>query len=129
MPFKRKFGELPQSLNFGSPHQTPASLMIDTHYHGLQLVERWTWTRYARFCAFLKMTPYEVASLVLMRHSAVEGFRQYNRLTGHNNRATALLLTLLEAHMCKDWSVDIIENPFPPLNSSGVSTESTSSVS
>lgn len=110
---KRGFGYVPPLPNTGSAHQTPASLMVDVHYSNLRLLERWTWERYARFCQFLKMTPYEVASLVMLRHDAVEKFREGNRIPGHNARAVALLLTLVEAWACKEWAGDVIENPFP----------------
>ncbi len=92
--------------------------MADVHFSNLHLMQRWDWDRYARFCQFLGMTAYEVASLVTMRHDAVDNFRLKNRITGHNAHAIALLLTIFEAWACKEWSHDVIANPFPQMSES-----------
>lgn len=113
MPLPHVFGSISQLPNYGSPHQTPASLLIDTHYARLQLVERWSWERYARLCQFLQYTPWELGSLVMLRHAAIESYRRTSRLPGSNPRAVALILTLLEAHVMGQWVDDVIANPFP----------------
>jgi hypothetical protein len=116
-PFRR---DDPTKLRFcwencDSPHQTPATIIYDSHWYQLRLVSRWNWERYIRLCQFLQHTPYELASLVMMKHSAVDAFRERNRLVSGHPKATALLLTLLEAHVMKAWTNDVIENPFPNL--------------
>ncbi len=118
MPIARAFGYIPPMPNTGSVHQTPASLMIDTHYCQLRLVERWSWERFVRLCQFLRMTPYEVASLVMLRHDTVETYHRNGRLSGTGHRATALLLTLLEARVMAAWTEDVIARPFPDLSRS-----------
>jgi hypothetical protein len=119
MPIPRAFGTLPRQLpNENSPHQTPASLMIDTHYAQLGLVDRWGWERYVRLCQFLQMTPWEVASLVTLSHKAVAGFKRRGRMSGYGTRGVALVLTLLEAHVMAAWTADVIANPFPDLSRS-----------
>lgn len=104
--------ELP---NVGSPHQTPASLATDAHYMSLRLVPRWDWDRFARLSAFLKLTPYELGSLALITHKEVGAWSQNNLLPMKeaDARRAALILTLIEAHILKDYTSDIIENPFP----------------
>lgn len=117
----RKFADLPFHLrlpNEESPHQTASSLILDTHYAKLLLVERWTWERFIRFAAFLRMTPYELGSATLISHRTVDSLKKNNILTGQGARSQALILTLLEAHLCKKFTNDVIENPFPNLNSS-----------
>lgn len=108
---------VPPMPNEKSRHQTPASLAIDLHYANLLLVERWDWDRYSRLCNLLKLTPHEMASLVLLPHKYVERFRELNGLPMNyaHARAVGLILTLLEAHLCKHISKDVIENPFPKL--------------
>lgn len=104
--------------NKGSAGQTPASLAIDVHYARLMLVERWNWERFVKLCTFLKMTPYEVASLVLLPHQCVEAYRAKNVLPMRRPHASsvALSLTLLEAYLMRGLTEDIISSPFPDLN-------------
>lgn len=116
MAFTRKFGTLRPRINSGSIHQTTASLLIDLHYENLQLINRWNWVRFARLCNFMQLTPYELGSLVLMRHDVVDQYRnQGTTYLIHGSRATVLLLTLIEAYMMKGWTDDIVENPLPSL--------------
>lgn len=104
--------------NQGSAGQTPASLAIDVHYARLMLVERWDWERFVKLCTFLKMTPFEVASLVQLPHQYVERYRAKNVLPMRRAHAAsvALSLTLLEAYLMRGLTEDIIEKPFPDLN-------------
>jgi hypothetical protein len=116
---KPKFKIRPKLPNPGSLHQTPASLILDVHYAKLLLVERWTWDRFIRFAAYLKMTPYELGSAALISHDMVDHLRSKNHLGGYRHqgvRAQALILTLLEAHLCGAIFHDVIQNPFPDLN-------------
>lgn len=104
--------------NEGSNGQTPASLAIDVHYAKLMLVERWNWERFVKLCTFLKMTDCEVASLVLLPHRALVGYKLMNRLPLIRSHASsvALSLTLLEAYLMRGLTKDVIESPFPDLN-------------
>lgn len=90
--------------------------MIDTHYATLRIVERWDWNRYVRLCQFLQYTPWELASLVMIRHQVISHFQRRGRLCGAGHRAAALVLTLLEAHCMAAWTKDVIRNPFPNLS-------------
>ncbi len=90
--------------------------MIDIHYAKIRLVQRWDWNRYLRLCGFLRMTPSEVASLVLMPHCDIPNFEKSNRLVRTRARPIAMLLTLLEARCYNGMTADVIENPFPNLN-------------
>ena len=109
---------VPRLLNPNSEGQTPASLMIDVHYMNLFLVERWTWERYAKLCLFLKMTSYEVASLVRLPHRSIPAYKLRNTLPLYaaHAEAVALILTLLESYLMRGLTKDVIENPFPDLN-------------
>jgi hypothetical protein len=127
---KPGFGFLRPLPNEGSPHRTPASIIYDLHWANLRLVERWDWARFARLSTFLRHTPYELGSLVMMSHQAVDSLRRYNNIRTHGARQVALTLTLLEAHLLAGWRNDIIENPFPSIHSSegsGASSGSTAS--
>jgi hypothetical protein len=103
--------------NVGSERQTPASLAIDVHYAKLQLVERWQWERFVRLCKFLRLTPAELASLVLLPHRYLCGYEKQNTLPLYYSHAqsVALTLTLLESHLCGEVTKDVISNPFPKL--------------
>lgn len=104
--------------NLGSKGQTPASLAIDIHYLKLMLVKRWDWERYVKLCTFLKMTAYEVASLVLLPHRSVEKYQTKNTLplARAHAESVALNLTLLESYLMRGLTEDVIDNPFPNLN-------------
>jgi len=105
--------------NEGSPHETPASIAIDVHYSNLLLYERWTYDRFVRLCAFLRVTEYEMASLVMMPHAWVPRFERDNRVPGAKQgagRALLLILTILEAKLLHDYTRDVIDNPFPRLD-------------
>lgn len=108
----------PAIPNQGSPGQTPASLAIDIHYMNLMLVERWDWERYVRLCNFLKMTAYEVASLVHLPHAAVQRYQLKNVLPLRRPHATSVAhtLTVLEAYLMRGLTEDIIDQPFPNLS-------------
>lgn len=114
----KKFGYVPDLPNQGSPLQTPSTLLIDVHYSKLMLVERWTWERFTRLCAFLRISPAELASSVLMPHSYLEAYERSNRI--HRNRtvslALALHLTCLELRCCGEMTNDVVRQPFPNLN-------------
>lgn len=123
MPLPRSFGTIARLPNDGSEHQTPASLMLDQHWCQMQLVERWSWVRFARLCQFLKFTPWELASLVMLRHEKIEDYQRTGRLNGSNMRPVALVLTMLEATVLKSWTDDIITDPFPQLPNSAPQEE------
>lgn len=116
MPRRQRWREPEPLPNENSPHNTPASVLIDAHYHTLQLTKRWTWFRYVRLCNLLKMTPYEMASLVMLSHKSIAVFEQFKVLPQAKARPVALVLTMLEAHILGEASHDVIKNPFPNLN-------------
>lgn len=116
-PGARKFGYIPPLPNEGSTLQTPSTVLIDVHYCKLLLVERWTWERFTRLCAFLRISNAELASAVLMPHKMLAAYERDNRIPNRSGaaRPIALLLTLLESHCCRHMTKDVIENPFPKL--------------
>lgn len=105
--------------NEGSELQTPTTLQVDLHYAKLAIWHRWSWERFVRLCNFLKVTPAELASIACIPHNQLENFQRRNRImqSGSPNRAAALVLTLLEAHVAKEYTADVIEAPFPDLSS------------
>lgn len=106
-----KFRRLPLP-NQASPHETPASILIDIHYANLQVRFRWTWERYCRLAAFLNYTIGELASVICLEHSLLRQAEKYNKFPG----PACLHLTLLEARAMRLLSTDIIANPFPPFH-------------
>lgn len=107
------FGTLTPLPNEVSPHRTTASVYFDHHYARLDLLGRWTWERFARLCQFLKVTPHELASLAMIPHKRIEWFQRHNHLGGNQWVAQAFILTVIEARVLRNWSKDIIEEPFP----------------
>lgn len=107
--------ELP---NLNSRKQTPTSLLIDLHYQKLGLSYRWPWERFTALCRVLKLTPEELASLVLMPHYMIATYEKTGRLPGREGarRPIALILSMLEYTTCQHLTDDVIENPFPDLN-------------
>lgn len=112
-------GYLPPLPNADSEFTTATTKIIDIHYSNKRISERWTFERYERLCSFLKLTHYELASLVCMPHLWVAKLKEENRIpcsvTG-GGRAVAMLLTLLEARVLKKLVPDVIKNPFLNLN-------------
>lgn len=107
----------PPLPNVGSAGQTPASLAIDVHYANLMLVERWDWPRFLKLANLLKLTPHELASLVLLPHKYVDDYRLRNGLPMTYNwaRPVAMLLTLVELHVAGHLTADVVQEPFPKL--------------
>ena len=99
------------TANRGSKHRTNATLRFDIHYAKLSLIERWDWKRYVKLCVFLRLTPYEMASLIALPHAHVEIAERDNVFPG----SAALVLTLLEAQALVKFPNDVIENPLPEL--------------
>jgi hypothetical protein len=118
-PAKRPLGYVPPLPNDGSKFQTPNTLRIDVHYANLLLVERWNWDRFNRLASFLQISHAELASAVTLPHRYLAQYERSNRIPNRdgNGRAVALILTLLESHVCGAWTNDVIANPFPSLNS------------
>ncbi len=110
----RAFGEF-QLPNVRSRNKTPASVYIDAWYSNLEIEQRWSWERYCQLCNLIKMTPYELASLVGMPHADVAQFEEHNHLAVEGRRAVALLLTVVEAHFLSELHHDVIKNPFPSV--------------
>lgn len=106
--------------NRRSKDATPASLRIDLHYARLNVHRRWDWHRYERLAQFLRLTPAELASVVCMPHKDLGRARANNRFHG----SAALLLTLLEAQVLREYSHDIIENPIPSWSTQPLSNTS-----
>lgn len=109
------FGLLLPLPNRASRRQTLISRYFDLHYSSLDLLGRWTWERFARLCDFLKLTPEEVASLALLPHARLTFFKERNHIGGNDYMPHAMMLTLLEARVLKNFSVDVIDNPFPDM--------------
>lgn len=114
---EREFGYVRKPPNSFSDQRTPTTILFDTHYAQLRLVERWTWERFARLSSFLTMTPAELASMAGMSHGLLESWKRSNMLPGHGRLPQAIILTLLEARVLDQWSTDIIPNPFPNFSS------------
>lgn len=105
--------------NVGSKFSTPTSCLVDKHYGDLQLFTRWTWERYLRLAAFLKLSPYELGSVTGIPHSAVERWKLKSPIPispSEGGYSAALVLTILEAHVCGELLGDTIANPFPDLS-------------
>lgn len=104
--------------NSGSKHASPASLKIDLHYAHLRIWDRWNWERFVRLAKFLNVTLPELASIACIPHDQIDNFERRNRLMQGQvpNRAAALVLTVLEHHVCREFTKDTVPNPFPNLN-------------
>jgi len=90
--------------------KTVTSVLIETHYQNLLIIERWTWERFVRLAKFFQFTPLELGSLVMMDGNALQRYRKNNLPP---IRSAALLLTMLEFNVMKNWTDDVIANPFP----------------
>lgn len=101
--------------NDGESTQTTATKLIDLHYANTLLVRKWTWDRYVRLAAYLKMTEFELASLATLTHREVPRFKHQNRITRHNPHAVCLVLSLIEHHVAGLVAMDAA-NPFPKIN-------------
>ena len=104
--------------NAGSPRATPAWLAVDLSYEEKAIWSRWTHERFVRLCKFLNLTPEELASVACIPHRTLGQLEERNHLyIGHMpNRAGALILTMLEAHVCQHFTDDVVKDVFPNLN-------------
>lgn len=115
---KRRFAFPTPSLtlpNEGSRHQSPTTLLIDSHYATLLLPHRWTWDRFIRLCEFAQWTPYELASIVMLPHRYVDQYREGGRLPRPIAMQTGLFLSLVEHRLMGHLAYDTISDPFPTL--------------
>jgi hypothetical protein len=113
-------GYLPPLPNAGSEFASVTTKLLDLHYSNLRIAERWDWARYQRLCSVLRLTEYELASLVLMPHEWVPKMKERNVIPcmyHGGGRAVGLVLTMLEARVLKKVVADVIEEPMPNLNS------------
>lgn len=103
--------------NLGSKGQTAASVMLDTHWSMMRLESRWTWERFVRLAKFLEMTPYELASLVMLRHQDVPSYLERGMMhpKHRTTRLIALFLQLVENHVMGAWDPAVVLDPFPHL--------------
>lgn len=116
---KKGSGYLPPLPNAASEFRTATTTLIDLHYSNLRIAERWDWDRFQRLCSFLKVTEYELASLVLCPHDWIPKFREHNRIpcsVSGGGRAVAMMLTVLEAKVLRRLVPDVIDEPMPNLN-------------
>lgn len=116
---------LPPELCLPNEHskcQTPTTLHVDLHYAQLHVWERWDWNRFSRLCAFLQLTPAELASMACIPHRAIDSLKSRNRLFNGQapDRAGALVLTLIEAHVAGHVTNDVIASPFPSLDTHSI---------
>jgi hypothetical protein len=101
----------PRFPNLRSQDQTIITAKIDIHYADLGIVDRWTWERFNRMAAFLRLQHAELASLICLRHTDMRRAKKEDRFPG----PAALLLTLMEAQFMSEY-IATIKNPFPNLN-------------
>ncbi len=103
--------------NAGSKQATPASLAIDLNYEQKNVWARWTWERFVRLCKLLNLTPEELASVACIPHAALPALERNNHLFNgrRQDRAGALVLTLLEANVAGHLTSDVVLNPFLDL--------------
>ena len=88
---------------------TPASQVIDAHYARKRINKVWDFARVERLCGFLKVTQYELASMLNLRHFIFDSMlRREPNLRG----PTALLLSILEARYLEGYAPDIIKDIF-----------------
>ena len=61
------------NINIGDTANA-STLLIDQHYDEINLHELWNKERVERFCAYMKWTEYELASLIMLPHSEMKRF-------------------------------------------------------
>gem|GEM_PF-3887096 len=101
----------PRFPNIRSKDQTVVTAQIDIHYADLGVVERWTWERFTRLAAFLRLQHAELSSLICLPHTDMRKAQKDDKFHG----SAAMLLTLMEAQFMADY-IGTIKNPFPDLN-------------
>lgn len=97
------------TANRHSEHRTHATIRFDIHYAKIALIERWDWKRFIKLSVFLRLTPYELGSLIALPHAHVNFAQRDNHFSG----PAALILTLLEAQVMSKFTNDVIANPLP----------------
>lgn len=90
-----QFGESWRGNEFGNPKQSAVRSLIEKHYLIAEPMFEWDWPRLAKLCDRLRMTPDELAALIMMR--PVDLRRAI--LSGHYSGPVRLHLTLLECYL------------------------------
>lgn len=83
---------------------TGASALIDAHYATLGIQGAWDEDRVLRLCGWLRITRYELASLVMYPHQQMKKSMK----TGYFPGPVALLFTILENELMPDILMDAI---------------------
>lgn len=104
--------------NHRSKKQTPASFNIDLHYAKLEIWQRWDFERFVRLAKFLNLTLEELASLACVSHNQLPSLERSNRLWKgpYKDHGCAMVLTMLEAHVCRAYTTDVVSDAFPNLD-------------
>jgi hypothetical protein len=110
----RPFGTIRSIINEGSKHHSATTKRIDGHFDSLDLYSTWNWPRFCRLADFLRITHYELASLVLLPHRYVGRYEETNRIPGNSPHAIAYILSLYESQYSLTIP-DSIENLVPKL--------------
>jgi len=92
---------------------TPGSLQVDAHYARMGIKSVWDKPRILRLCGWLRVTPHELASLLLVAHRDMDGWLGKGRIPG----PVCLLLSLLENHVARGFVHDPVpqEGPIVPF--------------
>ena len=68
----------PFQINYGDT-VTMGSHLVDLHYLKMGIAKLWTPKRLERLCRFLKLTEYELASLIMVHHKDMKIFLEKGR--------------------------------------------------
>jgi hypothetical protein len=91
---------------------TPGSLLTDIHYAQLGLQYAWGKERVLRLCGWLRLTRYELASLIMLPHRQMDEYLKKDVFPG----PVCLLFGILEKHFMAGVLPDAIpEDPEEPL--------------
>ena len=104
---------------------SPTSLSIDIHYAKIGVQGAWDKKRVLRLCGWLRITRYELSSLIMLPHRQMDKYMEKGIFPG----PVALLLSIFENHVAKGILMDAATpeegEPLIPTHLTNGSTEET----
>lgn len=99
---------------------TELSMLYDIHYNELNIVNRWGRERIQRLCDVMKVSSFELASVIRMPHTEMKAaMTKGSPLHG----SACVLLSEMEKHMLSKYTKDVIAGNIIPYDESKISSK------
>ena len=90
-----RFVRRSEYLNEGSS-STATTMAMDIHHAKMDTNGRWDRERFLRLASYLELTPHEMASMLLIKHSTMDRLLASDLRVNGGNKSLYLLLSIIE---------------------------------